>query len=501
MSQPQDWKGAKDPAELFLLIWRYVSKMSRDRLSGEVELPVMLAASVRGALLKDDAAEAVVSLCDALQAHWDPSTQFMARRLRASIALVAMRGIDDSLLAIHPRSIVSGMGPTTLPSWLNDVRELRTLGGTYAADANLILIARGPFARSPKLALEEATFSLVDQFAAVKVIDHTSFKEDGRTINVTVKVVDQSTDLGVGNRHDRAASEVVTFVPLAENGSDLVPIVTPDGNVSFLDVVKGVGYEPADILLRAVQECADSDIIVAPELTVGKGDVEKVAAGLSAMSGDRPRMLVSGSELAQSSSVPKDDESGYPYNEASVINGHGARLWQHRKISAYGMLKSTSDNLNICGGDPPPQLMERITWSDSITVADVDGLGRCIVLICQDLMMGLVNQLLQEFRPDWVIVPILDSGTSIGRWPSKRAADLSSMSEARFVIVSSLTMKHWQMKKYPGEEMGVAVGPKYTNRGDPQEPTGVMAQVTPESTHRRHGSIRWRSRTGWVKQK
>ncbi|MBD8701445.1 hypothetical protein IFT54_16635 [Sphingomonas sp. CFBP 13714] len=500
MSQPRDWKGAKDPAGLFLLLWRYVSKMSRERLSGEVELPLMLAPAVRGALAKDDPTEAVGSLCDSLEVHWDPGTQFMARRLRASIALAAMRGIDDALLAIHPRSIVSGMGSSTLPSWLNDVRELRTVGGAYAANDELMLIARGPFARSPKLALEEATFSLVDQFAAVKVIDRTSFKEDGRTINVTVKVIDQSTDCGVGNRHDRAASEVVTFVPLAENGSDLVPVVTPDGKVTFLDVVKGVGYEPSDILLKAVQERPDSDIVVAPELTIDEADIEKIAAGLSAMSGERPRMLVSGSGLSQSSIVSSDGESGYPYNEATIINGHGATLWRHRKVSAYGMLKSTSDNLDICGGSTPPQLMERITWSDSITVADVDGLGRCVVLICQDIMMSLVGQLLQEFRPDWVIVPILDSGTSIGRWPSKRAEDLSGMSEARFIVVSSLTMKHWQIKKYSGDEMGVAVGPKYTNRGDPGEPTGVMAQVTPESAHRRHGSIRWRSRTGWVQK-
>jgi hypothetical protein len=492
MTHPRDWRGIEDPAHLFLALWRYVSAMERERLSSPVDAPPMLSPALVAALKADDPSACVVALCDVLENHWDESTHWRARRERASVALTAMRAIDQVMLAVHPRAVVPSTRVKGHPAWLDDARERRTTNGSFASYERLSLIARGPFARSPKLALEEATFVLGDQFAALKVIDLSSFAEDGRPLKVNIKVIDQSVDRGVPHRQDRAASEVVSFAPLAEVG-DLFAKVIKDEGTTFVDVLKAPTFDPAARFLAVTRDCADSDIVVAPELTVDAADVTKIAIGLSSMTGRRPRLLVSGSGLVPADPTP----SGYPFNQATMLNGHGATLWQHRKISAYGMLEETSKNLDIDGAKGVAQLMERISWSDSVTVADLDGLGRCIVLICQDLMMGVVRQLLEEFRPDWVIVPILDSGTSLKRWPARRARDLAPFSEARFVVVSSLTMKAWQTKKYPGEEMGVAVGPTYINRNDSGEPPAVERDVSPESATRRHGSVRWRSVHGW----
>lgn len=236
-------------------------------------------------------------------------------------------------------------------------------------------------------------------------------------------------------RRDRAASEVISFVPLAEAKDDLIPNIIKDGATTFIDVLKGTSFDPARRFLDAVKDCADSDIVIAPELTVETSDVDIIASGLSAMASARPRLLVAGSGRCENDT----GSSGYPFNEAVILNGHGARLWVHRKVAACGMLEETSKKLRLDGADGVAQLMERIKWGDTVTVADVDGLGRCIVLICQDLMMEVVTKLLHEFRPDWVIVPILDSGTTLKRWPARRACELAPSSDARFVVVSSLT--------------------------------------------------------------
>ncbi|MER8751606.1 hypothetical protein NKH57_20400 [Mesorhizobium sp. M1050] len=495
MTHPRAWRGIGDPAHLFLALWRYLNAMERERLSSAVDVPPTLSTALAAALAIGDAAKCIEAFCDALEGHWDESTHWRARRERASVALTAMRAIDEVMLAVHPRTIVPTIRLKPLPVWLDDVRERRTIYGTFASDAQLSLIARGPFARSPKLPFEESTFVLGDQFAALKVIDLSAFIEDGRQLQMSIKVVDQSADRGVPHRSDRAASEVVSFVPLAEVGGDLVASVTTDGATTFIDVLKGAAFDAAKRFLNAVHDCADSDIFVAPELTVDAADITRIAAGLSAMSGSRPRLLVSGSGLVPGNPA----KGGQPFNQATMLNGNGATLWQHQKVSAYAMLEETSKGLKIDGAEGMVRLMERISWSSSITVADLDGLGRCIVLICQDMMMGVVHRLLDEFRPDWLIVPILDTGTSLQRWPARRARELAPTSEARFVVVSSLTMKEWQVDKYPGEEMGVAIGPTYTNRSDPDEPPALQIEVAPESSSRRHGSVRWRAVHGWQK--
>jgi hypothetical protein len=493
MTHPRDWRDSRDPAHLFLSLWRYVNGMVRQRVANAVSAPPELEPALVAALASEGADQAVAGICDALQTHWDEGTSFVERRSRAGLALEAMRAIDHAMLAVHPRSIVSSGRTNPLPAWLNDTREARTLSGSYADDAELSLIARGPFARSARMPLDQATFSLIDQFACLKVIDLGAFLEDGKSLNLHIRVIDHSVDRGVPHKRDRAGSEVVTFAPLAEAGDDLVAEVIEDANTMFIDVRKGAGFDPVSRFLAVVAECRDSDIVIAPELTVEPTDVAHIAAALAAKSGPKPRVLLPGSGL-----VPGSASGDLPFNQATVLNGNGATLWDHRKVSAYAMQEETSKDLDIDGAKGVAQLMERIAWSDSITVGDIDGLGRCIVLICQDLKMGVVQRLLEEFRPDWVLVPILDSGTSLGRWPAKHVRDLAPFSEARFIIVSSLTMKAWTVTKYPGEEMGVAVGPAYINSSDTTiDVPSVQAEVSPDSRKRRYGSVRWRSRTGW----
>jgi hypothetical protein len=477
---------------MFLSLWRYVNRMARDRLANFTPAPSDFGQSLAAYLARDQGAAAVEGICQALADEWPTSERFTDGRIRAGLALCAMQAIDAELIALHPRSVA--LAVRRMPSWLDDVRDRRTRSGEFARDENLSLIPRGPLMRAPRAALEEATFVLGDQFGALKVVDLASFEEDGRKLSVGIHVVDQSVDRGVPARRDRRGSEMVSFVPLAEATDDLIAEITHDGATTFIDVSKGPGFEPANLMAAACIDCADSDIVVAPELTVDADDVQKIAAALVGMVGLRPRLVVAGSGLSEA----RGPQSDLPYNEAVILNGNGARLWAHRKIAAYDMPEETAAGLNLPDPGGSKRFMERIAWSDSITIADVDGLGRCLVLICQDLMMASVPALLDAFRPDWLLVPILDTGTALVRWPAQRARELAAAVETRFVVVSSLTMKAWSRTPYPGEEMGVAIGPKRINRGDKADDMPArQAQVSPLDATHRYATIRWRSATGW----
>jgi len=494
MTHPNDWREAEDPARLFLAVWRYVRGVSATRLAAPETVAPELRGELLAALRVSDGPEAVEAFCDALAGRWKDGSNFMAKRTRVSAALTALRAIDEVLLGVHPRSVRPSLSQASKrPNWLDDVEEHRTIKGAYATDAALSLIAKGPLMRSPRLPPDQATFSLADQFAALKVVDLSAFREDDRQIEVTLRVIDQSADAGVPHRRDRKASEVVTFAPLAEKGTDLNPQVTQDGATVYLDVLKGTGFDPSSALLEVISANPDSDIIVAPELAIDDNDLSKIAGALPTLGGKSARLVITGSGLTEQGPI----EDGRPFNRAAALNRNGRTLWTHRKVSAYAMHEETAKDLEIPDVDGAVKLMERITWSSAIDVVDLDGLGRCLMLICQDLQMTVVGDLVEAFSPDWVLVPILDSGTSLARWPARRARDLATRSEARYVVVSSLAMNHWRKTPFTGEEMGVAIGPTYLNAAETGEIAAVQAEVTPETAKRRFGSVRWRSATGW----
>lgn len=493
MSFPVEWRDARDPAELFLLLWTYVNAAPRSDTSAASEMPCSLGASLAGTLEQDDGSEAVQSLCDLLEQAWVGGALFGSLRIQLCRALSVMRAIDVAILAIHPRSQLGARRTSDHPAWLQDVSERRTMSGTYARDERYCLVARGPFMRSARAPLEEATFLLSSQFASLDVAEPGLFREDGRPLAIRFKVIDHSADMGVPHSRESAANEAITFVPLAEKGDLDAAVFDQDGS-TYIDIVPCAHFDPASRFLAAVADCPGSDILIAPELTVKPGDVRTIAAGLAAMPGKRARLLVAGSGASECT-----EAGALPYNQTSVLNGNGALLWEHRKVAPYDMRENTYANLKIEGLTPGTSgLKENIQWSDEITIADVDGLGRCLVLICQDLQMEAVRALIAKFRPDWVLIPIMDSGTSLVRWPARKVRELASASEARFAVVSSLTMKAWLETPYPGEEMGVAIGPKAINRADTDlDVAGREAELSPESEQRRHATLRWRAFSGW----
>jgi hypothetical protein len=136
-------------------------------------------------------------------------------------------------------------------------------------------------------------------------------------------------------------------------------------------------------------------------------------------------------------------------NESRATTGCGATLWIQRKIQAAGFDKKQAMKLGL---DIRNQhfVKEDTASGDSVVVTDIDGLGRCITLTCQDIMANPLSEaLIRQFQPDWVFVPVLDSNLRIGRWAHQRAFSLSRESRARFVIAKSLVMAKKLCEKIP----------------------------------------------------
>jgi hypothetical protein len=487
------WARLATPADLFLALWSHVNgHVPRSHLSGAYATNAAIGHALDDALRKPGGSEAVAGVVAVLGKYWTDQVNEKGRKTRAGLFLGAMRAIDDAFEQIHPRTLLAasaGMGSP--PTWAIEARDKRLLEGVYAVHGDRALIPRGPFARSPRGPLETATFSLVDQFAACAVVPLT-IEEDGRIIGISVRVVTQGVAKGVPPRAGRIGSEAITLAPLAEATSDLVANVSEDGGTTYLDIQKGTGFAPRDVFASLIGDCGETDVLLLPELVFDMSDVDAIRDTLATAGGERPRMIICGSGL-------EANGNEWPWNASQIVNGSGSLLWSHRKNAAYGMLKDTFDNLKIKNVAKAKQLMEKISWSGQITVGDVEGLGRCLVLICQDLMMPGVEHLIRAYEPDWVFLPILDSGTNFHRWPYKRIVDLSAIGPTRFVVVSSLTMLHWRKTRFPGEQIGVAVGPRNVVAKDKAADADALAQeIDCESASRRHGTVRWR-RGKWVK--
>lgn len=483
-----EWSLLEDPGILFLAMRTHINKkLRRDDLQAAVLPGSGVTEAFENALAHDEASSAVGQLCRLGAAQWTNLTTTNGRRSNAGLFLRMMQAIDDAFLAIHPRTAIApvSLGGVPLAAWLIALRNRRQEEGDYARAAGERLIARGPFGRGARAPCDLATFSLRDQFAAISVARDT-LMEDGRTLSLSIKVIAQGIARGVGPTRSKIGSETISLAPLAEADDDLTRNVRLDQGTHYIDIMKGGSFAPADRLARLIGECGQADILMMPELVFDAGDADALRQALATASGDRPRLVVGGSRLVDNGDFP-------PWNASEVLNAAGTPLWEHRKVSAYGMPSETFDNLKIEGIEEAERLEEQISWSEEVTIADIDGLGRCLVLICQDLMMDVVEQILRDYEPDWVLVPILDSGTNFKRWPFRRILDLSAIGPARFAVVSSLTMLHWRKTIFPGEQIGVAVGPRTIFRASKREDKEAAAQeINCESAERRHGSVQWR---------
>jgi len=401
--------------------------------------------------------------------------------------LALMRAIDEVYYLVHPRTTLappsSGLRPA-LPAWLRASRDQRLLTGCYIRQEEHVLLPRGPLLRGARHPTTSSADSLADRFAALSVASPI-LEQDGRRISVRTRVIPTSIARGVAPGRSVGA-ESVAFVPIAEAADEIIAKERATGDQGWVDFQPAPTINPHQRILDALSEAGAIDLMIAPEFMICEAHADELATALSAHP-CKSRLLVAGSGATNSIS------DGQPWNEARAVNSSGAELWRQRKLWPAGLDADRADKFGLNAPTADTLLYEDSAGGDELVVCDIEGLGRCVILICQDLKAQLLaEQLMIQYQPDWVFAPLLDTGVGEGRWMHRRAFALSALAQTRFVFVSSTSLA--AKAGFADPACALAIGPEEPSSSGPSTDSPAAFQLAQASTHGscRMAVIQWR---------
>ncbi len=451
---PSRWADAHDPSDLFIRFWRLAGEWEAADRAIMPRTTVSARHQLAAAVAIEDGKEAAMALLAVIEADWPPEGVADRWHVAGGLLIDAMRSIEDLYAHVHPRTRLCppSLAPAPpVPAWLEAAEIRRLRFGSYFEADDFRLVPNGPFARHARGRYAASANKLQDHFPHLTVAPVRSSEED-RTITIEMKVIGTDAMRGVPAARS-FGRETIRFIPLAEDKSDLAFSSHERAGRAMLDVTPNI--DTAARLLEALVDGSGVDIAFAPELTVPGEAEERLRDGIAALAEQAPRLILAGSGLsAQHSSC------GRAWNEARVFGRGGVLLWRHRKFWPFEMQQQSALSYGLADPGEGCTLVENIAGSSQVTVVDLDGFGRCLVLICQDIeAQPVVSRIIARYQPDWVLTPILDPGVKIPSWVHQRALALSRSAQSRLLIGSSLTLS--MQAQVPGEEpaVGLALGP------------------------------------------
>lgn len=345
--------------------------------------------------------------------------------------LAIMDRIDRMFLAIHPRTL--NLAPTdpakvAIPPWLKRLQAWRTHSqGWYAENDGYRLVARGPLTRREREPAAASADSLLDRFAALTVVSRTFTDYRTGRISVAQRVYDTSATYGV-DPIPELGEEKIAFIPVMQTRDEVVLTSMTRHDRAFVQCGPSRTVDAAQRIHDALSGELDIAIAVAPEFSVTNEQSTQLKRLLRTSARKLASLVVAGSGETD------EREEDLPWNEAKVLSSTGKTLWAQRKLWPAAVRQKRA----IEWGLPDPadgMVYENTASGRELLVVDIDDLGRCVILICQDLVnRPLAPEVVRQFQPDWVISPILDGGLSIGRWAHAAAFTMSYDSRTRFLI-------------------------------------------------------------------
>ncbi|BBP73862.1 hypothetical protein PHLH6_58660 [Pseudomonas sp. Seg1] len=466
------------PADLFMENWELARKWSGPDVQNFKTPCAEFKRAVDESILIPSASDSYEALKN-LQRGDDPSV------LNGRIMHI-LAAIDDFFEIVHPRTLNRSKLFDRIPlsHWMRKVVLDRLDNGAFSSSPSHQLVPRGPLLRSPRGDFASSAYSFLDQFAFLTVV-RSELLVDERPIRVSTLAKDRSLSQGLGLAPSSSGSEKVAFIPIAQLDEHLDVERSERNGHAYIDFKLSEDIDAAAVIDSVLCDIGYADIVMSAELMVDAHAADRLRPLIAAKPG-RTRILLAGSGNTL------DTRDGLPWNETRVFNGSGVELWRQRKIWQAGLDTARSEDLGLVPGSNG-RLMEHNHAGDEVVVADLDGFGRCVVLICQDIKSSpLASQLIKLYQPDWVFVPILDWGTGIARWAHVEAFHLSDLSPARFLIASSLSMVE-KLKKVE-QPCGLAIGPKDSTEESPgRECATAYAKTSPHG----FGMVEWQ--TGWGK--
>lgn len=478
MKEKDAWGTLTSVGELFIRYWRWAAGWSTsERLAASLDNNDFRTL-VRGALAKDDEEDLLSTLGRVIPRHDDAIA-------RPQI-LALLQEFDDAFLRIHPRSLTASgeIRAGRVPAWLRRYREQRNSDGFYAESGDFRLLPRGPLCRPPRDTFASHAETLADRFSALTVYSK-SIRHKQMPLTIEHVVVSLSATHGI-SPVERRGHERVVSIPMMEQDTDLSLDLRETGGREYVSYSLSSDIKAVERLSRAAIAGEGGAILIAPEFAVDAAAAEEVAKYLQRNNAVGYGLVAAGTgDLAA-------PNGAFPFNEMRLMNGRGEVLWRQRKIWPAFISGDVARQLSL--QPKSDQIYEASSSCKTLVVADVDALGRVMVLICQDFKMQAASSLIEDLQPDWVIVPVMDSGVSASRWSHQRAFELSEITQSRFLICSGLSMAK-RMKYDDPIQCLCAMGPKA-----PSDPLDLERAFTAESAKGAHGAqyaeLTWRS-AGW----
>lgn len=461
------------PAQLFFEYWGTASQWSHNVALRAMRPSEGFNAAIHSALMIAKGEESYAAVRDLVKSAEDG--------IEKGRVLVALSVIDRFFEVAHPRALTHSSMKEKLPinHWIRGLIYHREVEGFFYKDDSSLLIPKGTLTRLSRGSFATSAYCFSDGFCYLSVVPQVMKNDEQRVLVTPIRVSGSSTR-GVGTSLAPAGFETVGIIPIAEDASHLNLQHTIRDGVNYIDTCASSSVDVPSLVMTALNSMGAADIAIAPELLISETDCDEISARMRS-NPSSVRLFVAGS----GNTVAKIE--GQPWNESRVLNRFGVELWRQRKIWQAGLDQNRAAELGV---NIPADafLMEDNCAGTKIVIADVEGLGRCVILICQDLQMApLTNDLIRYYQPDWIFTPILDWGAHAGRWTHQRAWDLSAISPARYVVASSTSLAHKLGKPLPSPA-GLLVGPREEIAPDSGR---LCSQVYADGTHPRIGMVKW----------
>jgi hypothetical protein len=372
-------------------------------------------------------------------------------------AFVVMCALDEAAMHVHPAiprrtaSLSTALGPMVVA-----MRARRTSEGAYADLPGIGMVApKGHLMtrRRPNDAEDASGTDLAHQFEYLSFIAPL---QNGLRLRFMAPPPSRLTV-----PPDRA--ERVGLAPIAEDRDDLSFEPSVRVERPYLDTLPS---EPllSDRIAVQVPELLDkgAGLVVLPELIAGPGSLARLQAALRGRGGSATPALILAGTGPTADICP---DSGRPFNEASLITADGKVLYRQRKLHLFNMGAKRMRDCAItpASGYGAHNHMEDAAPGQELVVCDILGLGRVVVLICEDLEQLYPGATVtQELRPDWILTPVLDISQTVGRWTHARAIEIGRRSLSRVVVSCSATLgvrmaKAERLSEVTGDAINTAV--------------------------------------------
>jgi hypothetical protein len=479
----------RNPASVFLQLWLEVKAYgSTDYITRALPASKGFRAALKRTLQQGDM-DAVLQQLNAF-VLCRGATEFAARGRKLAI----MEEIDEAFRPSHPRSMLFDPSRSRAPrriAWIEECSQIRALNeGWYAECDGHRVIAQGPLLRKARTPLSISAESLLEYFSALSVVPTHEKDHDGKSVPVRARHFSDDGLYGC-KRPPNPGREKILFVPVMERREDILCSEEIRNGRRFAGFVPAAHVDPATRLQEALSTEGPIDIAVAGEFTFTPAGVDSLSSRLQRKQAHRASVIIAGSGCTD------EKDAGLAWNEASVLNGRGKLLWQQRKLWPAAILRDRAIEFGL--GDPGEDKIHEDTASGAeLVVADIDNVGRFVILICQDLENDpLASEIVKWYQPDWVISPILDRDASIGRWAHISSIAKSRVSRTRFLIACSTALA--PDGSADPAPFALALGPLDADEDDAGR---AVAKVFPNGTKPARGTLVWRADDGsWTRWK